>query len=213
MSEQPEDHGINAVIEGQALSLFIDYDRPRLMSLTAAGKFEYFRRRFQFVVLEPLAVLLDENDRPRHSRDAQVLILWGNSLMCAIEALGHFLTSSLVTNAQAFHSFVTAFMDRSWRDRPLNPPPGVDSYSRWLWHSFRNGLAHGAYVKHGGFEKLGDRLFVESPTAGLRVDPWALDIDFRGAFKKMLQTVSQPENYFHNTFIERFDYTYIKGEA
>lgn len=213
MSELPEDHGIRAVIDDQALSLFIDYDRPRLSQLTASGKFEYFRRRFEFAVLEPLAVLLDEHDRPSHDREASVLILWGNSLMCAIEALGHFLTPSIVTNAQAFQTFVTAFMDHSWRDRPSTPPPGVDTYSRWLWHSFRNGLAHGAYVKHGGFEKLNGRLFFESPTSGLRVDPWALDIEFRSGFKKMLQTVAQPENYFHNTFVERFEYTYIQGEA
>jgi hypothetical protein len=213
MSEEPEAHGIRATIEGQALSLYIDYDRSRIEKLSTSGRFEYFRRRFDYTVLEPLGVLLDENDRPRHNREASVLILWGNSLMCAMEALGHFLTPPLVTNAQAFQTFVTAFMDHSWRDRPLNPPAGVDSYCRWLWHSFRNGLAHGAYVKHGGFEKLGGRLFVESPTSGLRVDPWALDIDFRNGFKKMLQTVSQPDNYFHNTFVERFNYTYIQGEA
>lgn len=213
MSEEPEAHGIRATIEGQALSLYIDYDRARIEKLSNEGKFEYFRRRFDFSVLEPLGVLLDENDRPRHNRNAAVLILWGNSLMCAMEALGHFLTPALVTNAQAFQTFVTAFMDHAWRDRPQNPPVGVDSYSRWLWHSFRNGLAHGAYVKHGGFEKLNGRLFVESPTSGLRVDPWALDIDFRGGFKKMLQTVSRPDNYFHNTFIERFNYTYVQGET
>ena len=66
MSELPEDHGIRAVIDDQALSLFIDYDRPRLSQLTASGKFEYFRRRFEFAVLEPLAVLLDEHDRTFH---------------------------------------------------------------------------------------------------------------------------------------------------
>jgi hypothetical protein len=213
MSEEPEAHGIRAIIEGQAVSLYIDYDRARIEKLSDSGKFEYFQRRFDYTVLEPLGVLLDEHDRPRHNRNAAVLILWGNSLMCAMEALGHFLTPSLVSNAQAFQTFVTAFMDHSWRDRPQSPPTGVDSYSRWLWHSFRNGLAHGAYVKHGGFEKLNGRLFIESPTSGLRVDPWALDIDFRGGFKKMLQTVSRPDNYFHNTFIERFNYTYIQGEA
>jgi hypothetical protein len=213
MSEEPESHGIRATIDGQALSLYIDYDRARLKSLSESGKFEYFRRRFDFTVLEPLAILLDEVDRPSRPREANVLLLWGNSLLCAIEALGHFLTSPLVANAQAFQTFVTAFMDPSWRDRPQTPPPGVDSYSRWLWHSFRNGLTHGAYIKHGGFEKLNGRLFVESPRAGLRVDPWALDIDFRSGFKKMLNTVSQTENYFHNTFVERFDYSYILGEA
>ena len=214
MSELPEDHGIRVVIEEQALSLFIDYDRPRLEMLSNAGKFEYFRRRYDFVVLEPLAILLDEHDSPKHQthREASVLILWGNSLMCAMEALGHFLTSSMVTNAQAFHTFVTGFMDRSWADRPQNPPAGVDTYSRWMWHSFRNGLAHGAYVKHGGFEKLGDRLYTET-AAGLKVDPWALDVDFRSAVKRMHRTVSQPDNHFHRTFIERFDWTYIKGEA
>ncbi len=51
MSELPEDHGIRAVIEDQAQSLFIDYDRPRLEKLSNAGKFEYFRRRYDLVVL------------------------------------------------------------------------------------------------------------------------------------------------------------------
>lgn len=213
MSEEPESHGIRATIEDQALSLFIDYDRPRLKLLSDLGKFEYFRRRFSFTVLEPLAILLDEVDRPSHDREASVLLIWGNSLMCAIEALGHFLTPALVTNAQAFQTFVTGFMDSAWRDRPISPPTGVDSYSRWLWHSFRNGLTHGAYIKHGGFEKLNGRLFVESPKSGLRLDPWALDIDFRSGFKRMLRTVSQPDNYFHNTFVERFNYSYILGEA
>ncbi len=213
MSEEPEAHGIRATIDGQALSLYIDYDRPRLTELTDLGKFEYFRRRFEFTVLEPLAVLLDEHDRARHHRDASVLILWGNSLMCAMEALGHFLAPPLASNAQAFQMFVSAFMDHAWRERPQSPPMGVDSYARWLWHSFRNGLTHGAYIKHGGFEKLNGRLFIESPTAGLRVDPWALDVDFRGGFKKMLSTVCKSDNYFHNTFVERFEYTYIQGEA
>lgn len=213
MGSDPEEHGIRAVIEGQSLSLFIDYDRPRLELLSIDGKLEYLERRFGFVVLEPLAILLDEHDAPRHGRhgEASVLMIWGSVLMCAIEAMGHFLTSWMVTNAEAFQTFVTAFMDPTWKGRPRNPPPGVDSYTRWLWDSFRNGLAHGVYVKNGGFEKLGDRMFVETPL-GLQVDPWALDVDFRGGVKKMFRTLHRPDNYFRKTFLERFDWAYIKGE-
>lgn len=214
MVDQPESHGIRATIEGQALSLFIDYDRPRIAQLSLDGRLEYFRRRFDFVVMEPLAVVLDEYDAPRHGADREcaVLLIWGNALLCAIEALGHFLTTPMASNAQAFQTFVTGFMDTTWRERPAHPPPGVDTYSKWLWDSFRNGLAHGAYVKNGGFEKLGNRLFVETE-AGLKVDPWALDVDFRSGVKKMHSVLQRPDNYFRTTFAERFDRTYIQGEA
>ena len=37
MGSDPEEHGIRAVIEGQSLSLFIDYDRPRLELLSIDG--------------------------------------------------------------------------------------------------------------------------------------------------------------------------------
>lgn len=213
MGNDPEEHGIRAVIEGQSLCLYIDYDRPRLELLSIDGKIEYLERRFGFVVLGPLAILLDELDSHREGKDGEVsvLIVWGNVLMCAIEALGHFLTPWMVANAEAFQTFVTGFMDPSWKTRPRNPPPGVDSYTRWLWDSFRNGLTHGVYVKNGGFEKLGDRLYVETED-GLRVDPWALDVDFRGGVKKMFRALHRPDNYFRKTFIERFDWTYIKGE-
>lgn len=214
MGNRPEDHGIRAHIDGQALSLFVDYDRPRLIKLSTEGRLEYFRRRFNLVVLEPLAVLLEEHDNPKHGadREAAVLLLWGNALMCAIEALGHFMTPSTAPNSEAFLTFVHAFMDSSWRNRPQNPPPGVDSYARWLWDSFRNGLAHGAYVKNGGFEPLGGRMYVEAEI-GLKVDQYALDIDFRSGVKKMHQALSNPNNYFRSTFIDRFDWTYIKGES
>lgn len=214
MAQQPEDHGIRAVIDGQPVSLFVDYDRPRLIHLSDDGKLDYFSRRFQFVVVEPLAVLLDEHDSPRHgaNRESSVLLIWGNTLLCATEALGHYLTSDTATNAHAFQKFVSAFMDPAWKERPEHPPGGVDSYCRWLWDSFRNGLAHGAYVKNGGFEKLGDRLFVET-AGGLLVDPWALDIDFRSGVRKFFQTLHDPSSVFRASFVRRFDRTYIHGES
>lgn len=205
--DEPESHGIRATIDGQALSLFVDYDRPRLADLSPDGKIEYFQKRFTFVVLNPLDGILAQNDNPY-----PMLLVWGNALMCAIESLGHFLTPAVATNSQAFQTYVSSFMDPAWRERPMNPPPGVDAYWRWLWDSFRNGLAHGAYIKAGGFEKLGDRLFVES-NGGLKVDAFGLDIDVRNGFNKMLRAVRQPENYFRTTFFERFDWTYIRGEA
>jgi len=214
MGDLPEEHGIRAEIDGQRFSLFVDYDRPRLANLSDNGRLEYFRRRFELVVLEPLAVLLEEHDHPRHRADheAAVLLLWGNAVMCAIEALGHFLTPSTSPNSEAFLTFVNAFMDPAWRARPEQPPPGVDSYGRWLWDSFRNGLAHSAYVKDGGFEPLGGRLYRESE-AGLKVDQYALDIDLRSGVKKMHHAVSTPDNYFRSTFLDRFGWTYIQGEA
>jgi len=207
MRDQPEDHGIRATIDGQSLSLYVDYDRDRLPKLSDEGKLEYFEKRFEFVVLNPLMAMLDRNEAPY-----PMLLIWGNALMCAIEALGHLLTPPVATNSQAFQAYVTSFMDAGWRDRPQNPPPGVDYYWRWLWDSFRNGLTHGAYVKNGGFEKLGDRLFIETK-GGLKVDAWALDIDFRNGLKKMHQAIQQPDNYFRKTFIDRFNWTYIQGES
>lgn len=214
MASQPEDHGIRAVIDGQALSLFVDYDRPRLAKLSADGKLEYLQRRLTFVVLEPLAVLMDELDSPRHGgrREASVLLIWGNAILCTTEALGHFLTLESATNAHAFLTFVNAFMDPSWRGRALRPPPGAESFSKWMWDSFRNGLAHGIYVKNGGFEKLGNRLFIERDGM-LMVDPWALDIDFRSGVKRFFQALHDPGNAYRQTFIERFDRTYIEGEV
>jgi len=211
---QPEDHGVRAVIDGQSLSLFIDYDRARLAHLTTDGKIEYFRRRFDFLVLEPLTGLLEEQLMPahRHGKESSVLLIWANGILCAIEALGHFLTPAMASNSQAFRTFVTAFMDSAWEQRAKHPPMGIDTYTRWLWDSFRNGLTHGAYVKNGGFERLGDRLFVETEE-GLLVDPWALDVDFRNANRKMHNALAMPENYFRSTFLERFDRTYILGEA
>ncbi|MBX7168786.1 MAG: hypothetical protein K1X74_20795 [Pirellulales bacterium] len=204
--DQPEDHGIRAQIDGQALSLFIDYDRARLGQLSDDGKIEYFEKRFELVVLNPLEHMLSFNDKPY-----PVLIIWGNALMCAIEAAGHFLTPSVATNSQAFQTFVTSFMDAAWRERPQKPPSGIDYYWRWLWDSFRNGLAHGAYVKNGGFEKLGERLFVEV-NGSLKVDTYQLDVDFRNGLEKMKKAVRKPDNYFRTTFLERFNWTYIQGE-
>jgi hypothetical protein len=213
MSEPSTEHGIRAEIEGQQFTLYVDYDRSRLAALSVDGKLTYFRRRFELVVMNPLAILLEEFDSQKYATDqeAQVLLVWANSLLCGIETLGHFITDPSVSNAAAFLAFVERFMDPGWRERPRTTTSGNVTYGRWLWDSFRNGLAHGAYVKNGGFEKLGDRLFIESDT-GLRIDPWGLDTDFRSGVKKMHGTLSDPSVAFRGTFLERFDRTYIRGE-
>ena len=92
-------------------------------------------------------------------------------------------------------------------------PLTIDAYDAvpTLFHTYNPPYYHG-YVKNGGFEKLGNRLFIERERM-LMVDPWALDVDFRSGVKRFFRALHDPGNAYRQTFIERFDRTYIEGEA
>ncbi len=94
-----------AHIEGKDFTLYYDYDQLRdgkLSQLTDDGKIEWFRRRMDFVFLEPLSRLYQgktpayralnstkQNDLPARS----FVVPSFSILLNGVEALGSFMTT------------------------------------------------------------------------------------------------------------------------
>jgi len=154
-----------AHIEGKAFTLYYDYDQLRdgkLSQLTDDGKIEWFRLRMHYVFLEPIGRVFrakspayrelnstKPNDLPARSS----IIASFSLLLNGIESLGSFSTTSK-NNCDRFYAFMQNYMS-SW-DVPvpsLYPNAGLKTI---LWKEFRNGIAHGFAIKHGGIDNEAD---------------------------------------------------------
>lgn len=192
---------------------WIDYERPKLHLLTPPQRIDYFERRVRLVVINPLRRIL-KTEIIVNGEDSSALLIFGVSICCAIEAAGKFLTGGHPKNAERFERFLKKYMSREFR---LGSVGGL-SYGEALRTHFRNGLAHGFAVRHGGFEgNPGDAYFVvkeDGAGAILEVNPSSLFEDFVQGFERYLGDLrrARPGDELSAAFHGVFESVFIRGE-
>lgn len=195
----------------QQLTGWIDYDRPLLPGLQPSQRIDYFERRVRQVAINPLGRLL--LNEIHVSPDSSALLIFGVSLCCTIEATGKFLTGGQVGNAQRFHAFLNRYMSPDFQSQRA----GSLTYGEALWSHFRNGLAHGFAVCHGGFEgNRGGGYFTVKQIAGqdsLMVNPSLLYDDFARGFGRYTTDLrsDQPGGQLFAAFGRVFDEVFVQG--
>lgn len=171
------------------LTGFVDYDRPHLGGLTDSEKIDYFEYRVRLVVLNPASRWL-QTPEVSGIVGSSALLMIGVSLCCAVEATGKFVdgmaTAGAGKNRARFFAFLSRYMSADYQTRTVSGLTFGDS----LWTHFRNGIAHGFAVSHGGFEgDRGDPYFKVTPIAGrdcLMVNPFLLFNDYQQGFGRYI---------------------------
>jgi hypothetical protein len=193
------------------LTGWVDYDRPQLPSLNAAERIDYFEKRVRLVVINPLERIV--SNEIHVAPDSSALLIFGVAICCAVEASGKFLKGSKGNKAQIFDAFLTAYMAGEYRSGKV----GRLTYGEALWRHFRNGLAHGFTVCHGGFEgNRGQPYFSVRPIAGtpsLMVNPYLLFDDFAAGFGRYLSDLRAggPADRLFRDFDTVFNAVFIQG--
>jgi len=173
-------------------------------------KILYFRKRLRITLTTPLDDLY--NDALTKSPDYSALLLWGTSTCCAIEALGKFRSGGIAGNANRFYVFVDTYMD---------PRYGTDYvggllYKEALWKHFRNGLAHGFAICHGGFDGQPNYFDVKNIAGhdALLINPKDFYSDFRSGLAQYLIDLKsgwRAPTQIVTDFETVFDDVYING--
>ncbi len=114
---------------------------------------------------------LKPHHRGRTEADLSKLLVFGTVLFDGLEALGGFYCGRRGSD-RTFKEFVKDFMD------PIYGPHTAE-----LREDFRNGLAHGFAVKHGGFEFLVGQSLRVDQQRGVQIDPDSLLRDFKRALR------------------------------
>ena len=197
----------------QHLRGWIDYERQFLSALTPVERIDYFEKRVRLVAINPLRRILD-TEVIVSGEESSALLIFGLSICCAIEATGKFLIGEPSGNAARFHAFVNRYMAPDYGAKTF---AGM-TYGKALWDHFRNGLAHGFAVCHGGFEgNAGQGYFEVKDIAGvpaLEINPTSLFEDFGAAFSAYLRDLrgASPTDPIFVAFNSVFESVFIRGE-
>lgn len=164
---------------------WLDYDRDKLPSLSPEQRVDYFEKRVSLVVIRPLQRIL-KTEIIVHGQETSALLIFGVSLCCAIEATGKFRNGSRGRNQDRFYAFLDRYMTKQFN---LGDVAGM-TRKQSLWSHFRNGLAHGFAVCHGGFEGGPREKYFKVRTIcgyeSLEVNPTRLLNDYVRGFEKYL---------------------------
>jgi hypothetical protein len=169
------------------LTGWIDYDRPHLASLSPTDRISYLEKRTRLVALNPLRRILTLEVHPKDTsgnpvENSSALLILGVAICCSIESLGKFLNGSSGGNHVRFKAFLHKYMNPDFQSQSL----GSDTYGEILWKYFRNGIAHGFAVCHGGYEGgAGSPYFVVNGSM-LEINPTLLLDDLSQAFDNYL---------------------------
>jgi hypothetical protein len=191
---------------------WLDYDRPALSALTPEQRITYFEWRVRRVVINPLERILATEIQP--VGESSALLIFGVSLCCAIEATGKFTTGAAGGKREQFDAFVTKYMDKEFAAKRLGPW----SFGHVLWRHFRNGLAHGFSVFHGGFEGVpGGDYFKVVPIAGvnsLEINPMSFFDDYAVGFEQYLADLraAKATDPMYRDFDKVFQQVFIEGK-
>lgn len=192
---------------------WLDYDRSKLRSLTDNERIDYFERRVRLVLLNPLRRLL-ATEIVVHGEESSALLIFGVSVCCGIEAAGKFLAGGRGGNGQRFDAFVKRYMAVEFQCEKVC---GL-TYGDALREHFRNGLAHGFAVRHGGFEGVAEQPYFAvreiAGTDALEINPTRLFEDFAEAFDKYLKDLrtALPTDPIFVDFNRVFEAVFIRGE-
>jgi len=195
----------------EELTGWIDYDRPHLSRLGPGERLDYFERRVRFVAISPLGRLIETEI---HVPESSALLICGVSLCCAIEATGRFLCGGKGTRAHLFGAFLERYMSPKFKSKTV----GNTTFGCYLWRHYRNGLAHGFTVAHGGFEgNRGQPYFVCKPIQGrdcLMVNPYRLYDDYSAGFSRYVLDLrsARCEDPLRVDFDDVFDQVFIQGK-
>jgi len=191
------------------LTGWIDYDRDHLPTLTDKQKVAYFTKRLNMTLVKPLRHLyqgISKGDKE------SAILLYGTCTCCAIEALGKFHNGGSGTgNEPKFKSFLHAYMHADYKNKRIDGT----GYDRILWKFFRNGLAHGFAISHGGYEH-GSQYFKTKNNAGkktLIIDPKHFHDDFLKAVSQYIKDLkkAKPSDLIFINFNKVFNDVFIRG--
>ena len=190
---------------------WIDYDRDKLPSLSPDERVDYFERRVRLVAINPLRRVLSTEIMP--VPDSSALLVFGVSLCCAIEATGKFLTGGQGGNGQRFLAFIDRYMSPDFQIVSILGKRNADL----VWLHFRNGLAHGFAVSHGGFEGHPSEPYFKVVTICghqcLELNPTRFFDDFVEAFEKYLADLrlAGPSDALRQNFDHVFQDVFVLG--
>jgi hypothetical protein len=189
---------------------WVDYDRPFLSQLTYKQKIIWLRRRLNLTLIKPLKYVY--RGVSRSSQQSALLIL-ATTICCAIEAMGKFYTGGKGNNHSRFNEFLKEFMHSDFLSHNIQ---GM-KYGDILWYYFRNGLAHGFAICHGGFEYQASYFSVKTngPKQTLSIDPKIFLDDFLSGVKKYigaLQKASPTKDKIAQDFEKVFKNVFIDGK-
>jgi hypothetical protein len=198
-----------------ALTGWVDYDRRLLSALGPADRIDYLEKRTRLVALNPLGRILQTEIIPRDAagnamNDSSALLIFGVALCCSIESLGKFVIGGASRNQDRFKAFLHKYMDPRFQTEHLVGK----TYGEILWLYFRNGLAHGFTVRHGGYEgNAGDPYFAER-SGILEINPTRLLDDLCNGFARYLAELraASPGDQVYANFDSTFTAVFIHGK-
>lgn len=195
---------------------WLDYDRDRLPALSPGERIDYFEKRVRKVAVNPLRRILT-TEIVVEGEDSSALLIFGVSVCCAIEATGKFLTGGLRgkgANEKRFHAFLDGYMSAEFHSKTV----GGLTYGEALWRHFRNGLAHGFAVCHGGFEGTARQPYFDvrriSGYECLEVNPTLFFNDYAAGFERYLADLrgAGVSDTLSVDFNSVFEKVFIRGE-
>ncbi len=212
---QTEKGGAGMTVE-KKFSYWADEDRDRLRCCDHDQKINWFKERVQMVLIRPLEHIVTSDimlGRPNSS----ALLIVGVAICCAIEAMGRFILNGRPDreNKDCFKAFAHKYMSPDLELKRIGRRR--TSYSTLLWRDFRNGIAHGFTVKHGGFfgSKVGPYFNVDRVDGRdvLKVNPYRFYADFRQGFDKYLRALRNAgtNDPLRVNFLHTFDEIFIEG--
>lgn len=204
----------HAIIQNIEFTLFYDYDKSILKSLSIDGKADWLSYRLESFFLKPLEKIFDQDsDVFRElNNDAggqyvpdfwTFMIAAFSVLLNGIEALGSFLVEER-DKQKKFRTFIQKYMNE-W-DIQLSNLECPDK-AMWLilWKYYRNGIAHGFRIEYGGIEIKETNIKFEIKNGVLQINPIRFFHDFKnGKFEFFRDLKNKDEVDMRNTFIKRF---------
>ena len=180
-------------LNGKEFSLFKDYSlkqKDDIRALPTDDKLKFLEERSRLVFLDALDELLSLLNSKSLSSFHELNMV--TLACCAIEGLGHYLTRD--DNAgDAFRRFIEEFM------------PAFSPVQNELWNDYRNGLAHGFCIKHGGIEKGLGEPFKSEGKEGIKLDFDIFFSDFKTAFDNFFKKLEVDKNKYERNFTGRFN--------
>ena len=198
-----------------ALTGWVDYDRPRLPTLGRDERIDYFEKRTRRVALNPLRRILQSEILPKDAagneiEDSSALLIFGVAVCCSIESLGKFVKGGVGSNHDRFKAFLRKYMNPDFQREKL----ADKTYGEILWLYFRNGLAHGFTVCHGGYEGNPGEPYFLLRDGILEINPTSLLDDLSNGFAKyLLDLRAVPDDgQIYENFDAVFTSVFINGE-
>lgn len=196
---------------GDRFTFYKDYDYKYLTQFCYSQKVEWFECRIKKLLIEPLERILNGekyiisrlNDEP----NCNIMLAMVTLICCGIDMMGSFLEGK-----NAKHDTFTNFLEKYMNEDYATKSYKNKKYSKILRDDFRNGLAHGLYIKEGSSLEGKDRPYFEEKEDGLAINSWKLFDDFKNGVKKYIEKLKNPEvdSQLREKFEQRFKEVFIK---